>query len=41
MVNLSGEPTPSARFVLNVILDPKAGAEASKEGAVNAVAKTK
>ncbi len=41
MVNLSGVPTPSARFVLNVILDPKAGAEASKEGAVNAVAKTK
>ncbi len=41
MVNLSGVPTPSARFVLNVILDPKAGAEASKEGAANAVAKTK
>ncbi|HEY3662981.1 MAG TPA: hypothetical protein VGL24_07500 [Chthoniobacterales bacterium] len=31
MVNLSGQPTPSARFVLNITLDPKSNDTAKKE----------
>ncbi|MEO8045603.1 MAG: hypothetical protein ABI674_11930 [Spartobacteria bacterium] len=40
MVNLSGVPTPSARFVLNMTLNPKAG-EAARENAAGAIAKSK
>lgn len=41
MVNLSGIPTPSARFVLNVTLDPKATDASTKDDAARAIAKTK
>ena len=41
VVNLSGVPTPSARFVLNVTLDPKGSNAAKKDEATNAIAKTK
>ncbi|MEO5718772.1 MAG: hypothetical protein ABIR29_09400, partial [Chthoniobacterales bacterium] len=41
VVNLSGVPTPSARFVLNVTLDPKGSNAAKKDKATNAIAKTK
>jgi hypothetical protein len=40
-VNLSGVPTPSARFVLNVTFNPKPGDAAKTEETTNAVAKAK
>lgn len=41
MVNLSGMPTPSARFVLNVTFNHKATATSGKDDAARAIAKTK
>ncbi len=41
MVNLSGIPTPSARFVLNVTLNHKATDAPGKTDAAGAIAKTK
>ena len=40
-VNLSGVPTPSARFVLSVTFNPKPGDAAKTEETANAVAKAK
>ncbi len=41
LVSLSGVPTPSARFVLNVTLDPKPGDGVRKDEAAQGIAKTK
>ncbi len=41
MVNLSGAPTPSARFVLNVTLAPQATDASRAEDAAKAIATTK
>jgi len=40
-VNLSGVPTPSARFILSVTFNPKPGNAAKTEEAANAIAKAK
>lgn len=41
VVNLSGVPMPSARFVLNVTFDPRAGDTAKTADPAKAIAKTK
>jgi len=41
VVNLNGVPAPSARFVLNVTFNPKAGDTAKTEEPAPAIAKTK
>ena len=41
VVNLSGVPTPSARFVLNVTFNPKPGDTAKSDEPDKAIAKTK
>ena len=40
-VNVSGVPTPSARFILSVTFNPKPGNTAKTEESANAVAKAK
>ena len=41
MVNLSGVPTPSARFILSITFNPKPGDAAKTEEPTKAAAKKK